>query len=261
MAVLQRDEREQICEAHDEILSIVKALGGSQSKYKRDRKRDVRAIVSEVYSPPRVTAATKLLPELKVIPGFALDLTTVDSDGRPWDFDEKVMRDRALERVRREKPLLLIGSPMCTAFSTWQRINNGIRDKSVVAAEKKRAVMHLEFCIELYREQLKHGRYFLHEHPAHASSWQEEAMRGLMGEQGVETAVCDQCMYGSKTLDGAPVKKPTQFLTNAPELAKNLRLRCAGRGGACSRPGGGVHVQCRGKVARRAAVYLSLIHI
>ena len=34
-------------------------------------------MVSEVYLAPRVTAAaTKLLPELKLIPGFALDLTT-----------------------------------------------------------------------------------------------------------------------------------------------------------------------------------------
>ena len=158
MAVLQRDEKVEVREANDEILSIIKTLGGDQNKYRRERQRAVRAIVSEVYSPPRVTAATKLLPELQLMPGFALDLTTVDSDSRPWDFDEKVMRERALERVRREKPLLLVGSPMCTAFSTWQRINNKIRDKYVVEAEKKRAVMHLEFCIELYREQLKHGR-------------------------------------------------------------------------------------------------------
>ena len=43
--------------------------------------------------------------------------------------------------------------------------------------------MHIEFCIELYREQLKHGRYFLHEHPAYATSWQLEAMQRLMGSK------------------------------------------------------------------------------
>ena len=42
---------------------------------------------------------------------------------------------------------------MCTAFSTWQRINNVIRDKAIVDAERRKAVMHLEFCVELYREQ------------------------------------------------------------------------------------------------------------
>ena len=56
-------------------------------------------------------------------------------------------------------------------FSTWQRINNLIRSLVTVAAERKRATQHLEFCVELYREQAKAGRYFVHEHPAYASSW------------------------------------------------------------------------------------------
>ena len=151
--------------------------------------------------------------------------------------------------------MLLVGSPMCTAFSIWQRIHNLIRDKYVFEAEKKRAVMHLEFCIELYREQMKHGRYFLHEHPAYATSWQEDAMKTFMSEANVESATCDQCLYGCFSADGSPVKKPTTFITNAPELAQQLRRRCTGRGGACSRVGGGQHAQCRGKTARMAAMY------
>ena len=122
--------------------------------------------------------------------------------------------------------MLLIGSPMCTAFSTWQRINNKIRDPYVVEMEKRRAVMHLQFCVELYREQLRNGRYFVHEHPAHATSWQEECMQKLLGEHGVETATCDQCMYGCATASGDPMKKPTTFMTNAPEMAKRFRQRC-----------------------------------
>ena len=55
----------------------------------RERTKVIKAAVSEIYSPPRVTAATKLLPELKIIPGFALDLTTADTDGALWDFDSK----------------------------------------------------------------------------------------------------------------------------------------------------------------------------
>ena len=115
-------------------------------------------MVSEVYSAPRVTAAaTKLSPELRQIPGFALELTTAGSDVRQWDFDNKVIRERAMNRVNEDRPMLLVGSPMCSAFSTWQRINDEIRDPYVVKAEKRRAVMHFEFCIELYREQLRHG--------------------------------------------------------------------------------------------------------
>ena len=44
--------------------------------------------------------------------GFALDLTTADVDGSLWDFDSKVVRDRAMEKVGEEKPLLPIGSPL-----------------------------------------------------------------------------------------------------------------------------------------------------
>ena len=92
----------------------------------------------------RIAAASKLLPELKVILGIAFGLTIADCDGRPWDSDEKDMRERALRRVRKEKPMLQVGSPMCTAFSTWQQISNNVVNPVTVAAELKRAVMHLE---------------------------------------------------------------------------------------------------------------------
>ena len=145
-----------------------------------------------------------------------MDLTTADTDGALWDFDNKVMRDRAMKKLKEERPMLLVGSRMCTAFSTWQRISDKIRDPYIVECEKRRAVVHLEFCVELYREQLRNGRYFIHEHPAYATSWQEECINKLLGERGVETATCDQCMYGCAAADESPVKKPTSFMTNAP---------------------------------------------
>ena len=131
MAVMTKDIREEI-ENHDsEIIDVVKTMGGSVGKYRRERQKGIRAIVAEVYSPPRVTAATKLLLEF---PAFALDLTTT-ADGRAWNFDKKEMGDRAMRKLKAEKPQLLVGSPMCTAFSTWQRISNKIRDPMIVANE------------------------------------------------------------------------------------------------------------------------------
>ena len=124
-------------EANTEIMSVVRARGGNNRKFRRDRNKAVKAVVSDIYSPPRVTAAAKLLPELRAIPGFALDLTTADEDGFLWDFDNKVMCERAMVKGQSERPQLLIGSPMCKAFSTWQRINNLIRDPVTVAAEKR----------------------------------------------------------------------------------------------------------------------------
>ena len=74
MAVLRREEKEAVEESEREIMAVFKSLGGNGPKYKRERQRALRAVVSEIYSPPRVTkAARKLLPELGLLPGFALD--------------------------------------------------------------------------------------------------------------------------------------------------------------------------------------------
>ena len=51
MAVMMRDEKREIKEANDEMLSIIKSLGGDGAKYRRDRQRALRAVVSEIYSP------------------------------------------------------------------------------------------------------------------------------------------------------------------------------------------------------------------
>ena len=76
-----------------------------------------------------------------------------------------------------------------------------------------------------------------------------------MSEPGVKRVVGDQCLYGCEAESGSPVKKPTGFMTNTPELGKELAMRCSGRSGNCSRPEGGTHAQCRGKTARMASMY------
>ena len=104
-------------------------------------------------------------------PGLALDLTVNDpDDGMPWDFSLKSKRTKARELLQHSRPVLLIGSPMCTAFSTWQRLNAA---KSRRPEDMKRAYteacVHIEFVVELYKDQLAGNQYFLHEHPMFAS--------------------------------------------------------------------------------------------
>ena len=74
--------------------------------------------------------------------------------------------------------------------------------------------------------------------------------RALYGPRATNVSIYG-CEYEAKD----PVNKPTTFMANAPEVARELRQRCQGRGGACSRPQGGRHAQCRSKTARMAAVY------
>ena len=117
-------------------------------------------VFTEVSSPPRITACAKLLPGFGIVPGLALDLTTVDENGVAWDFDIPSRREEARRRIKEQKPMFLVGSPMCTAFCNWQRLNAIRRDPTVVAREWNKAMVHLEFVCRLYREQLEGGRFF-----------------------------------------------------------------------------------------------------
>ena len=150
---------------------LIQQLGGS-SRFVREQRQAARRLVSEIYSPPRITKEIVEGKWKHVAPGFALDLTVNDPlDGLPWDFSRASKRNRARAFLREQKPLLLIGSPECKAFSTWMVLNRA-RARCVEAIDKAlaRAKKHLEFVASLYEEQLEGGRYFLHEHPLYASS-------------------------------------------------------------------------------------------
>ena len=87
--------------------------------YRREQGKAIRTIVSEMCVPPRVSAVAKLFPSFGILLGFALDLRAHDTNGKHWDFDDEEMRDRAWAQVCSEQPLLLIRTPVCTAFSAW----------------------------------------------------------------------------------------------------------------------------------------------
>ena len=57
----------------------------------------------------------------------------------------------------------------------------------------------MRFCCELYKLQAEAGRYFLHEHPAQATSWQLAAVRELLETNGVQSVVGDQCQHEQET--------------------------------------------------------------
>jgi len=64
----------------------------------------------------------------------------------------------------------------------------------------------------------------------------------------------DQCQYDQESHKGDPVKKPTGWMSNSPEILKKLSKRCRGVG-ECSRRTGGRHATASGRVAREAAIY------
>ena len=102
---------------------------------------------------------------------------------------------------------------------------------------------------------MERGAYFLHEHPALATSWREPCVQEVLSQPGVRRIRADQCQLGQQNEVGDPVKKPTGFMSNSDELLKELERKCFGRNGLCSRPRGGRHAQCIGRVARRSAIF------
>ena len=123
--LIEQDELlyDELLECAAEAAQIVASLGGRKTGYRRERRQAAQRMVSEIYSAPRVTKAMKMMPGLELIPGFALDLSGSDENGDAWDFTRADMREKAKALVLREKPYVLIGSPPCTAFSSWQHLN------------------------------------------------------------------------------------------------------------------------------------------
>jgi hypothetical protein len=83
----------------------------------------------------------------------------------------------------------------------------------------------------------------------------EPSVLGVLSLQGVQRIRANQCMHGQESETGNPITKPTGFMSNSPHLLDALNKQCFGRRGFCSRPSGGIHQNCLGKVARRAAIF------
>ena len=88
----------------------------------------------------------------------------------------------------------------------------------------------MQFVVQLYKCQIRNKRFFLHEHPATATSWQLDAIKQLARTEGVSVSRADLCMYGMRTWDEsgkeAYAKKPTKFMTNSRSIAHELNMKC-----------------------------------
>ena len=257
------DEEEPMAVVEDEMAMLVGQLGACPKKFRREHRRAFNKVVSEVYSPPRITAMIRRMPIGDLVPGLALDITTVDPvDGKPWDFQFLEKRQRARALLEQQKPCFLIGSPMCTRYCSLQNYNDMRRDPRIVQKEKVAAAVHMRFVCDLYRMQHVAGRFFIHEHPWQASSWEIPCVRSIMALQGVRRIYADQCQLGAVDRAGNPLKKPTGFMSNSACVCEELQRRCLGRRGICggrAKVAGMKHAACVGRTAREAAIYSDIL--
>ena len=209
-------------------------------------KTGTGADVAEAYSQPRMTSVAEKLGYKK---GFAMDLLTNDDEGRPWDLSKEDVQKRAMDKLEKEMPWLLVVSPPCTWFSTLQRWNFPKMTEEKVHEGMKQALLHVAFAVILCKRQAQAGRKFMFEHPAGASSWRTSTMATLMKEPGVHKVEFDFCMMGMTSTDAegkAAARKRTGILTNSKALADELRkMQCSrdhrhvaltgGRAGPCQK--------------------------
>ena len=57
-------------------------------------------------------------------------------------------------------------------------------------------VLLLQYAVDLYWDQIARGKFFLHEHPATASSWDLPMIKELAEHPGVEIVTGDMCRWG-----------------------------------------------------------------
>ena len=129
---------------------------------------------AEVYSPPRIT---EVASRMKLRSAWALDLTTSDDEGQPWDFSLPRQRRKAMDLLNRDKPLFLVACPMCGPFSSIKDVNYCKMSDERIKARLQDAMMHMRFALNLCLMQLAEGRMFMFEHPAGASSWGTKMMQ------------------------------------------------------------------------------------
>ncbi|MCP2504710.1 MAG: hypothetical protein NLN65_05400, partial [Candidatus Poseidoniaceae archaeon] len=163
---------EQVADDHEMIalMDVLQTLGVEpddanrfSAKIMRISNQPINPTFVEMYGCGNiVTAANTVLRNLNVTGLAAFDLRTCKPSGVPWDFSKKSDRSEALRFVKEKKPIWIIGSPPCTAFSRLQGLNFPKMDPARVAQIMKEARAHLHFVISLYHIQIADGRHFLH---------------------------------------------------------------------------------------------------
>ena len=140
----------------------------------------------------------------------------------------------------------VIRSPPCTYFSMLQELSkfNMRHDERWLARFNDnliKAIDHIKFCIKLYFRQMEAGRYWLHEHPWSAKSWQIPEMEELLREDRprnpwgsfatLEQLLTDSGGLASTTTsmssskEGGPKPRPCNLISYAWRCARDSRSR------------------------------------
>ena len=155
--------------------------------------------VLEVFSPPRLVP---ICVQKGLTGTLSIDLTT------GFDLMKQEVRDWVLEQIDVRRPAFVITSAPCTWFSALNRLYNMGKMKPEKKALKEReAEMLFEFGLDCCKTQAVAHRFYLHEHPATASSWKRPSVISFIRETKAMLAKFDQCEFGLRSkVHGKPMK-------------------------------------------------------
>ena len=175
---------------------------------------------SELHPSPGISEWAK---RLGLREGWALDLTGVDpEDGQAWDLSKRDKQEKVRAMLRRDKPFILVASPMCGPSIIAQGPSCAEMSDEEVKAKIRDGLLHLQLAMEMCEEQRREGRFFLFEHPNGASSRQAQAARRIIETEGVHRVSFDFCTLGMN-------KNRTAVITNSSAVAELLRgAQCNG---------------------------------
>ena len=140
----------------------------------------------ELFSPPRVSVVAA---EVGLRGGHCLDKVWHDRvTDRCWDLTRKRDQGQLWGLLRRRPTHLLMASPPYTTSSALQRL----RKSEMPEEERRLGIELLEVAVKACRMQMKSGNFFILEHPAGASSWNEDCLKDLCNAEGVSCFVFDQ---------------------------------------------------------------------
>lgn len=172
--------------------------------------------LSEVYSPPRIVQ-TASRSGLRC--GGSYDIKT------GYDLNDGRDYERMWKELVRDDPELICTCPPCTPFSILQELNFPKMDWEDALWLVGEGVHHVQVSAEVCWWQHRRGKLFAFEHPRTSKAWREEEIERLILEPGVHVCYIDMCAYGMK-VKNAPNRKPTMWITNSWDIARELQRRC-----------------------------------
>ena len=173
--------------------------------------------VTEVYTDTEPVAQEARRRGLRA--GASMTLAT------QWDFQLEDHRRAAKLVLKQQKPYLLVLAFPCGPWSMLMFLNSNVDVMQIRA----RALVLVDYAVELAWMQLRAHRHFMLENPLTSAAWRVNSVAELCRDARVRSVVVDQCQFGLKNVDGDFHRKATQVVTSSQALVSRLLgRRCKG---------------------------------